>query len=217
MKGLLIKDLLCLKNYKKSFIVSLVMAGFIGFVDSEVGNVIGIVTIMFAFMFSAISTSTFAYDELSNSEKYILTLPVSKKDILLSKYIFSILCLLCGILMGMILGSILTLTLNGKIINLDSDLSTIMGGFIVCSFMLCIQIPCIYKYGVEKGRVQALIFMTLIISVIIGIYFLLNKIGIIFDFSNFGNYFVIVFLIISVFMYYISFIISKKIYYKKEL
>ena len=217
MKGLLIKDLLCLKNYKKSFIVSLVMAGFIGFVDSEVGNVIGIVTIMFGFMFSAISTSTFAYDELSNSEKYILTLPVSKKDILLSKYIFSILCLLCGILMGMILGSILTLTLNGKIINLDSDLSTIMGGFIVCSFMLCIQIPCIYKYGVEKGRVQALIFMTLIISVIIGIYFLLNKIGIIFDFSNFGNYFVIVFLIISVFMYYISFIISKKIYYKKEL
>ena len=77
IKGLLKKDLYNLASYKTTLIIVVLFCG-IAIIGTDAiywgSVVIGIIVGM-------ISLSTFSYDEMSKSNKYILTLPVTRKEI----------------------------------------------------------------------------------------------------------------------------------------
>ena len=108
IKGLLKKDLYNLASYKTTLIIVVLFCG-IAIIGTDAiywgSVVIGIIVGM-------ISLSTFSYDEMSKSNKYILTLPVTRKEIVLEKYVLAI----GATILGGILGFIVTL-LVGNVMN----------------------------------------------------------------------------------------------------
>ena len=220
--GLIKKDLLNLSSYKISLLVMLVCVFAIGSAGEEMWRYIPIVMTT---MLGMIALSTFSYDELAKSDEYVLSLPVNKKEIVLEKYILVISMALIGGIIGFIITPIFTNILNNirteNIINIDynSLIFTTMGGIFGISLILAIQIPSIYKWGAEKGRIQMFILFFIIILLALGIAYIVTNLGININeeainsfFQRFGILIVVCLLIL---MYYISYRISYKIFRNK--
>ena len=222
IKGLLKKDLFNLASYKTSLIIIIVFCG-IAIIGTDAINLAPTVICAIVGM---ISFSTFSYDEISKSNKYILTLPTDRKELVKEKYILAIVATLLGGILGMVLTIIVVNIMNylrpENIISLDykSLVISTMGGIFAISFLQSVQIPSIYKWGAEKGRIQMFILVLIIVAILGGIYFLINKTNININMEmikNFINKFGVWILIIStIIMYFISYKIACKIYKNKE-
>lgn len=222
IKGLLKKDLYNLASYKTTLIIVVLFCG-IAIIGTDAiywgSVVIGIIVGM-------ISLSTFSYDEMSKSNKYILTLPVTRKEIVLEKYVLAI----GATILGGILGFIVTLLVGNVMnylrpdnlidINIETLLATSIGGMFGISLIQSIQIPSIFKWGAEKGRIQ--MFIVLFVLVITGAFagFLLKQAGLSVDIekleSILNNFGLVALILLSCLMYFISYKISYKIYKNKE-
>lgn len=105
-------------------------------------------------------------------------------------------------------------------INYESLIITTIGGMWGISLIQAIQIPSIYKWGAEKGRIQMFILLFLLILAILGIAFLIMKTNLNINLEmieSFMNKFGIALLILAmVVMFFISYKISYKIYKNKE-
>ena len=84
MKGLLIKDILNMKNYMKQLVLVLIF--FIAYgIFLKNGTFVGT---MITLMLSMQVITTMSYDEYAKWDKYALTMNINRKDIIISKYIF---------------------------------------------------------------------------------------------------------------------------------
>lgn len=223
IKGLLKKDLYNLASYKVSLIIvilfcSLAMIGTDAIYWSSI--VIGIIVGM-------ISLSTFNYDEISKANKYILTLPPTRKEIVLEKYVLAICSMILGGLFGfgltLLMGSLLNYLRPDDLmdISLNTLVSTSVGGMFGVALIQAIQIPSIFKWGAEKGRIQMFVIILFLALLISGIGFALDKMGSSLDIENleriFNDFGLILLLLLSFLMYFISYKISYKIYKAKEV
>ena len=222
MKGLIKKDLLNLSSYKVSLLITIIFCS-IAIAGTENAS---IAPMIICIIIGMISLSTFNYDEVSKSEKYILSLPVTRKELVISKYIIAIFSVIIGAILGAFLTIIVVNIMNylrpDNLISLDYDNLFInsLGGIFGIVLIQAIQIPSIYKWGAEKGRIQMFILIFLIVLIIAGTGFLLTKLGVNLDMNQvntfietYGAYILILLIII---MYAISYKISYKIFSKKD-
>lgn len=222
IKGLLKKDLYNLASYKTTLIIIVLFCG-IAIIGTDAiywgSVVIGIIVGM-------ISLSTFSYDEMAKSNRYILTLPVTKKEIVLEKYILAIGATILGSLLGFVLtlliGNIMNYVRPDNVIdiNVDTLLATTIGGLFGVSLIEAIQIPSIFKWGAEKGRIQMFIILFVLALIGAGVGFLIKESGLSVDIEklesvlkNFGLFLLV---LLSFIIYFISYKISYKIYKNKE-
>ena len=222
IKGLIKKDLYNLSSYKTSLIIVIIFCGIaiIGTGNINLGPII-ICTII-----GMISLSTFSYDEISKSNKYILTLPTNRKEIIKAKYILAIGSTILGGILGIILTIIIANIMNYVRpenlidLNYESLITTTIGGMFGISLIQAIQIPSIYKWGAEKGRVQMFILVFILIVLVAGVGYLIMKSSFNIDLAKIENimqqYGLILLLALMAVMYYISYKVSNKIYSKKE-
>lgn len=222
IKGLIKKDLYNLASYKTSIIIMVLFCG-IAIIGSRA---VTYGPIIICTMVGMIALSTFNYDEIAKSNKYILTLPTNKKEIVKEKFILAIGSAIIGGIIGIIITIVVANIMNyikpEDMINIDYKgliVSTI-GGMFGIALIQSIQIPSIYKWGAEKGRIQMFILVFGIVAIISGIIFLLMKMnininmGILENILN--NYGVLLLIAIIALMYLISYKISCRIYKKKE-
>ena len=225
MKGLIIKDLLNLSSYKTTLLIILIFCS-IGMVGTDAVNV---APIFITVMIGMIVLSTFNYDEASHAEKYILSLPLTRKEIVMSKYVLAIVANILGSIVGILLTIIIVNVINvinvirpEDLIKLDfENLSiTAVSGIFGVALIQAIQIPSVYRFGAEKGRIQMFLLLFLLVLMIAGVGFLITKIG--FDINiekinRFMNHFGIpILILVSAILYYISYKISYKFFKKKE-
>lgn len=222
MKGLIIKDLLNLSSYKTTLLIILIFCS-IGMVGTDAVNA---APIFITIMIGMIVLSTFNYDETSHAEKYILSLPLTRKEIVMSKYVLAIVANILGSIVGILLTIIIVNVINvirpEDLIKLDfENLSiTAVSGIFGVALIQAIQIPSVYRFGAEKGRIQMFLLLFLLVLMIAGVGFLITKIG--FDINiekinRFMNHFGIpILILVSAILYYISYKISYKIFKKKE-
>lgn len=216
IKGLLIKDLLQLKSYKKNFILSIIIYSLLILFNAKDTDMIFIGSSMIMFLFSTYAMATFNYDEKSKSDRYILTLPITKKEVILSKYILAIISLLIGSVIGIFLSISLSYISIKKLPDLNILFSSVLGTLVALSFMQSVQIPCIYKYGAEKGRLQIYIIMMIIVLFIGAGYMFIPQMDLSFlDKMNILIPAIIVLIIII--NYLVSYKVATKIYSKKEV
>lgn len=223
IKGLLKKDLLNLASYKQSlFIIIAFLAIFSAFNKG-----------MLQFMPIAISTamgmivlSTFNYDEIAKADNFILSFPTNRKEVVKEKYILVI----SSMILGGIIGIILTIAINyiirlvipefQVVIEYNSLIVTTLSGMFGITLVEAIQIPSIYKWGAEKGRVQMFILVFLIVAIVVGGVFLLSHLKLGVDLNTIStflsNYGLIILMVTTILMLYISYKISCKIYCKKQ-
>ena len=222
IKGLIKKDLYNLSSYKVSLLILVIFCAIaiIGTGSINFGPII-ICTIL-----GMISLSTFSYDEISKSNKYILTLPTNRKEIIKAKYILAIGATILGGILGLVLTIIIGNVMNyfrpENLIDLNygSLIATTIGGMFGISLIQAIQIPSIYKWGAEKGRVQMFILVFVLVLLVLGIGYLIMSSSLNINLATIENimnqYGIIILLILMAIMYYISYRISCRIYINKE-
>lgn len=218
IKGLITKDLLQLKSYRKSLLIFIIIYICVSITQSSINGIGQMLVVMLTLGFGMFSIATFNYDESSKADKYILTLPLTRKEVILSKYFFVVGSTLIGCILGMIVSFIITFIFTKSMPNILDIILLGIGSMFGIGVVESIQIPCIYKWGAEKGRLNMFI-LTLICALIIGgigfiafdVTKISNLIGLINKILPFALFIAIFF------MYYISYKVSYKIYSKKEL
>lgn len=150
MIALLTKDLLSLK--KTSLKILLVM-GIYAFIFSAAGG-LAFLSAFITIFSTLLIMNTFAYDELAKWDSYVLSLPVSKKEIVLSKYLLNIFLSIAGITVSFLLALITR--------KWDADLSTIVYCFFAGSLIIsAVLIPLLIKFGTQKARIWIMLIFLL--------------------------------------------------------
>lgn len=167
MRGLIIKDLLFLKSSWKNLIVI-----FIGslMLSIALGNyLLSIIVLPIMLLTSGIST--FQTDEFYNTESYTLSYPLTRKQIVLSKFIFTLVMLIISTYIGLIIYTLIYFIINPGYNGLNTSMIKELLMLEAASLIVdAIFYPIIYKYGCEKSR---FVLMS-IVMVLIGVFALLS-------------------------------------------
>ncbi|MBF4695253.1 ABC-2 transporter permease [Fusibacter ferrireducens] len=207
MKSLILKDLYNIGHHSRSMLLMLLIFGVIFLPTNGLISYV----IMCCVMCSMMIVTTFAFDENAKWTKYAVIMPVSKNQIVLSKFIVLLIFTVIGTLVGSIVGGI-----GGALIQVFDyarledwiNLITTSGiGLVIAFFFGSIVIPLLYKYGAEKARVLSLVAFVLPVVACVGLYKVLLTLGFVFSdrlvFTGMMLSPVLV-LIWSIFMYKIS-------------
>lgn len=219
IKGLITKDILQLKSYKRTLIIFIIIFTLTSI--SGEGGIGNILAIMLTLGFGMFSMASFNYDETNKADRYILTLPLTKKEVVLSKYILVICSTVIGSIIGMILSYIITFTISKQMPNIEEIISVGLGGILGIGLVEGIQIPCVYKWGAEKGRIQMVIVTAIVGLLAGGIIFIGEKANIQLPANNILNilntFLPLIFIGLTIIIYYVSYRVTYKIYDKKEI
>ena len=160
MKGLLVKDLRLLLSQSRFYIILLIVL-FVSGTSTQATFVSGYIAVVFP-MFAV---STISYDEYDNGNAFLFTLPFSRKEYVLAKYIFGLLLCVFGNILGtslVVIQGIMTHSLDMEMM-ISSQFGTILSSVLVLSIMFPLQ----FKFGAEKSRVA-------LIAVIGSIFFIVT-------------------------------------------
>lgn len=218
IKGLITKDLLQLKSYRKSLVIFILIFVLTG-IEQGIEEMGGYISIMLTLAFGMFSIATFSYDEQAKADRYIMTLPLTRKEIVLSKYVLIMLSTIVGAILGIIVSSAIVYLNLKSLPDIQELISMAIGGIFGIGIVEAIQVPCIYKLGAERGRVQIFIVIAIIAFILGGIFFLGEKMSINLpvDLNLINQFMPIILVVVTLLMYYISYRISCKIYSKKEI
>lgn len=175
MKGLLKKDLAYLKQNKIIFIFLIIFGIFYSFFYDNSYFILGYYSI-----FAGILTlTTFSYDEFHHGLAFILTLPVSRKQYITSKYCLSgilslILCFLASLLS--------TLSQYKNVPNFSffnsqwmfSLLLVLLFSFIISAFMIPVQV----KLSADKAQYAMFIVFGTIAIMALALYTICQQLNI---------------------------------------
>ena len=209
MLGLIKKDFLLIKaNSKQMVIIFIVylMLAFQGTFDATfIVPLIGIMLFI----------STFSYDDFNNWNSYAVTLPDGRRNVVRAKYIASI-------ILTVILGAV-ALAISAGIsytktnsINVDEIMSSLMGTMLSSVIIISLLYPIVFKFGATNGRIIlfAVVFgiagIGALIAQFVDMTFIIDII------NGLDSYSLIAIPIISVILLGISYLISNKIYQRKE-
>lgn len=149
MKGLLIKDFQLAKTQGKMLlIVALVIGVFMEIAGMSEGFVTGYITIIMS-VFAATSIS---YDEYENCFSFLLVLPVSRKEYVNEKYVFSGILIFSAWLIGLTVGSVFRI-IRGEPVLSAEWLAGCFSYITVAVVFLSLMLPLRLKFEGEKGRV----------------------------------------------------------------
>lgn len=158
MKGLLMKDIYNLSGQLKVYALFPILAFLLSYMQHNY--------VMFIFMMAmlviSIPMSAFAYDDMADFSSYALTLPISRKDIVLSKFILSLMIALLAVVAS-ILGMYVMVQIFGSehfggFDVFEQSKAAIMVIFAM-NAMNAFTFPIFFKYGSEKARLMLFVVM----------------------------------------------------------
>lgn len=147
MKGLILKDILNLRKTLRTTII-IGIAYSVLFSTFQPAAMVGIIMILFMMQ----TLTSFSYDDYAKWNNYALSLPITKKQLVLSKYLLSFILLIVGLLSSFILTSAITM-FNGTFEFIELGAASI-ACFSVMTLMIMILLPLIYKFGSERARLM---------------------------------------------------------------
>ena len=136
MKGLLVKDFLLMIKSKK-VILFMLFIGIIGGIN-DISFATGYILMVLAIL----SLSTISYDEANHGLNTLFTLPISKSDYVKEKYLFSLIITGIGFVFVTILGCFSKSGFMETLIILSTAL-----------LLLALSLPFQLKEGNERGRI----------------------------------------------------------------
>lgn len=156
MKGLILKDLINLSKYTKTVLLVMLFFVVMGSLNSNTGFLSGVIIIYL----SMLSVTSFSYDYTAKWDTYALSMPVTRKNIVISKYILSLLLALTGFIVSTAAGFCVCAVKRTEIIVTEQILTPYII-LIIGIAAICILLPLIYKFGVEKSRIMAIVVFAL--------------------------------------------------------
>lgn len=157
MKGLILKDFLNFKNQQGKAFLVLIAFYFLLALQMHSSSFFAALWVMLG---ATLPISSIAYDEKAKWEKYALTMPISRKELVTSKYVLSFLFIIAGNIMSMPVIYLIDGSFGTE--NLLVFLILVAIGLIFNSIML----PVVFKFGSENSRI--IMFLVVAIPVLIG-------------------------------------------------
>ena len=151
MKGLFIKDLIVAGRQAKTTLLIIVL--YLVVFRQNAPVLVGLVSMMG--MMTAISS--FSYDETVKWPAYAAALPIPRRAIVGAKYALSFGTLAVGVLLSMLVALVVG-TLSGEAQWIEV-LSAALGCGLVMGIMLCLTLPLMFRYPVEKARTFMMVAM----------------------------------------------------------
>ena len=207
-KGLIYKDLFLLKE---AFPIAALAVLFLLF-SITLGFTGGFLALCIMLLVFAVKVveSTLIYDETDGWDSFVLTAPVSRKEIIRSKYLLQILFLAGAFLLSAVL--LLLISLIPQFDGEEWLYIMLIVGFCYALVYGAVVIPVYLKFGQHTSRYVAFV----ILIVVAGLF------GVTFGFSMFMEFaastipLLIGILAVSLAAYWASYLVSQKIYAKRE-
>lgn len=161
MIGLIRKDFYTLGRYGRFMLIYLLVFGVL-FAGQGSGSFI---SSMMVVMVTIMSISTFSYDDYAKWDRYAVSTPVSRKKIVLAKYLLVLILVVLGAAAGLLINLIYKF-FRPELDLLEASVS-VAASSLVGATMTGVTIPFIYKYGTEKSRLVMLVLFAVPTGVII--------------------------------------------------
>lgn len=151
MKGLIIKDLINLKKQSK-IIGALAIFYLLISITSKNNSMFGAMILL---LFTMMPITAISYDEKANWDKYGLTMPVSRIDMVLSKYILGLILSVFAVILNFIAQILMGTEMNAE------NITVIFVLFSISIIFFSLILPIMFKFGVEKGRMLMIVVLML--------------------------------------------------------
>jgi len=178
MKSLILKDLYNIGHNARSMIFILLILAFSLIPSMGLEGYI----IMSGILCSSMIITTFSFDDHSKWMKYAMVMPVTKKDIVISKFIvlliFSAVGAVTGLVIGAIGGIIAHKDIFSSINNMITLLFTGVASLALAEIVGSMSIPLLFKFGAEKARILLLVSCLVPGAIFFGIYKLFTLLGV---------------------------------------
>lgn len=148
MTGLFLKDLLNLKQQAKVFIIAAILYLAVCFLQQESS----LFSVFMVVLTTMIPITAFAYDDKAKWNRYALTMPVSCRDIVLSKYLLAFAVAVFALLLSLTVDLIMTRDLH-------ESLTSSLGFFLISLVLSAVFMPFFFRFGVEKARMIMLVLV----------------------------------------------------------
>ncbi len=154
MNGLLSKDFLNLRSTFKMYLAFLAIFGII-FIPSGNPLAVYILVIMFG---ATIPMTLLSFDAAAKWDRYALTMPVTRNEIVRTKYQIMLMLTVLGVGIATALTGIISLLSPGHLTLGIIDTASLLLFLLITGFLIgSIVLPAAYKFGVEKARYIAII------------------------------------------------------------
>ena len=158
MRGLIFKDFINMKKQMKTYIMLIVLWAIIS-VFSESGDFFSGVLLMIP---ALAVTAAMAYDDRYKWNGYALTMPVTRKDLVASKYVLSFIFITVTAMVSLIWQLVMGEGISGSL-----ESSAIIAA--VAMLINGTAIPIFFYFGSEHGRIVFFAAAVIIAAVVIGI------------------------------------------------
>lgn len=168
MKGLLMKDLYAMANFRKQYGIIFLFMGAWSLFSKSFSFLA-----MYAILLGGMTVlSIMSMDEAVHFNRFALTMPVSVKTLIKEKYTMVCICIATGSLFALLIEGVAMLTpwYEGAI---EWVVMATMSTFFLIAYT--VSMPFIFKYGVEKARYIYMVVMLIMGATIgIGVYLTRN-------------------------------------------
>lgn len=171
VKGLIIKDFQLMKSQMKFFFFLMIAYGIFMASSLNMVSFVGYIAILCAYLV----VGTFSYDAFENGYAYLFTLPISRKDYVVEKFVFGVLLTMIPFLVVSVI-SWVALVVRGSDMRFGEYCLSVAISLPLAFLMLALEIPLQIKFGQEKSRIVSILLIGGM-SVAMGIVSSLNEIA----------------------------------------
>ena len=201
MKGLLLKDFYNVKNLILYYALVAAVFAVVSVVSSNIYFFCGFMI----FISVGLVSSTISYDAQDKWDRYALSSGVSRRTAVLSKYVFTVVTILCSLALGLILA--LALGYRQAV-----DFLPVVAYSFAGVLSVGIVLPCFFRFGVEKARVIYMIVIVFTVALMDGGISLFERL----NFAAQAPWMLVLLAVLSVAILAISYFVSLRIYRNKE-
>lgn len=206
MKGLLLKEIYSLKRYIS--IISLLMAFYLA-LSVKTGNP-SMLMFVITFIFIFVVLSSFAYDEATKWDRYAIAMPLTRKTIVLSKYL--LMCIVMVLGLALTVAAIVVYSFFDTQYSVIATVPELASAIVAGLFLMSFYIPATYQFGVEKSRL--ILMGVFVITMLVGSQFI--KPLKIFLSTEYAEQDLKIVGVMVVLLFIASYFLSVKIYSRKE-
>ena len=201
MKGLLLKDFYNVKNLILYYALVAAVFAVVSVVSSNIYFFCGFMI----FISVGLVSSTISYAAQDKWDRYALSSGVSRRTAVLSKYVFTVVTILCSLALGLILA--LALGYRQAV-----DFLPVVAYSFAGVLSVGIVLPCFFRFGVEKARVIYMIVIVFTVALMVGGISLFERL----NFAAQAPWMLVLLAVLSVAILAISYFVSLRIYRNKE-
>ena len=201
MKGLLLKDFYNVKNLILYYALVAAVFAVVSVVSSNIYFFCGFMI----FISVGLVSSTISYDAQDKWDRYALSSGVSRRTAVLSKYVFTVVTILCSLALGLILA--LALGYRQAV-----DFLPVVAYSFAGVLSVGIVLPCFFRFGVENARVIYMIVIVFTVALMVGGISLFARL----NFAAQAPWMLVLLAVLSVAILAISYFVSLRIYRNKE-